>query len=420
MSQTAEVQSIAPRDLVVTQTNVVLGAIAFSLYYFGYAYFYQFEDGFSHAPAYVKSIKDALYALVLAYLVSTFRWHRLDRRHLLFVPFLVALIVTSAVHAPHTGLKNQLIENIKNVALYIPIFCVALTWDQDESKEFVKRFFALLTTTAILQFAISAALSVNNIYLWTDKLWVGLIINPNSFAMVMNFAAAIWLARIGKSRSSLALALLTVFLSGYVAIRAASSSQIVILPFLIVYFCIIQRAFLWRYVAAIAVFIFAVELANDDIRNVLVPLLGLTDLVEGLFPGLPKTLHPVQASLSILNRQRDFALVMDNLGEPINILLGAFNNNSYVPMDGQFQVLFYNGGLLSLLTFSFAALYAYIKTFVKTWMAPRNSEDLALHGMITILGITMLVTRIVMYFPFNLIFFLICGLALGRAAADQK
>lgn len=85
------------------------------------------------------------------------------------------------------------------------------------------------------------------------------------------------------------------------------------------------------------------------------------------------------------------------------------------PCSGQFWVILFNNGLLTLVAFGAAAAFVFLYTLGYVWKHPTDETTVALHFMITAFGVTCLASRVLMYFPFNFLFFMICGLGMARA-----
>lgn len=408
--------------LVKQQTNtfnvapekVLCAFLLFSLFNFSYLYFFSFDEGVSGAPFYVQALKDGVYLVLLIALFPSINFTT-DWREWIFLPLGITLVATSLIHAPHTGLKDQVWQNIKNVALFIPIYQSAF-WMQAEQRNWLMRgIFSVLLFASVVQCIFSLLYYYSGHKLWLDGVLAGLVGNPNSFSLVLNLAFSVILAFTpAMSRKLFATSLVIVALIFYTMLFTNSGSQFAVFIFLIGYAAIIMREKRLRF-AIVALIATTVSLVNNTATdNTLFTLSGIPQAIRALpadmnaGPELKAGLENVSGSVTA--RVEVVRRTLSIFANPADATFGSFSAELYTPMDGQFFVFLYNGGLLLLLPFAAASAYVYLTTLVRTWRL-KNPSLAALHFMIAAFGITFLASRVLMYFPLNFIFFLICGLA---------
>lgn len=454
--------------------TIIRHFISFSLIYYAYLYLFPFEQGTSAAPMAVKAIKDFAYLGVALTLLTMLPWQRLwsIKSALIFAPFTLALIVASALHSSHTGLGVQVLENIKNIALYVPIFSVPFLVSKRTLDLIIRDLFILLPAMGLLQCFFDLVYHSSGRTLWDYGQFAGLIGNPNSFALFLNIGIACLLAELpSRARRDffISLALLGTFT--WAILRTTSGSQLAILVFLLA-FSLAFRVQHWkRYAAAIAVCASVISISSAELDKAMFSMkgagtiiIGAEDPVEGTDgPGaiigasespLKRTDSPGEViggseepaegidspgaltgepeekllksdggeyiSRSVTLRRENWANTISVFSKGVaDILFGDFDTQSYRAMDGQYIVFMFNGGLITLVTFLFAAAFVYLKTLSSAW----HSQDdylLGLNLIVAAFGITFLASRVLMYFPFNFLFFLIAGLGVTLASRVKR
>jgi hypothetical protein len=165
---------------------------------------------------------------------------------------------------------------------------------------------------------------------------------------------------------------------------------------------------------------------------VLTPIYDAVRAVQGLPPidrgiEIERKRHGEIAADAIRAESVSVAYRRQNIKTTIGVLqsgvfpalIGDFRNHEYHKMDGQLLVFAANGGLLLLITFGIPAIYVYFSSLLAAIRWP-STETMALHLMIVSFGITLLASRILQYFPLNLIFFLVAGLAVSSMPIAGK
>jgi hypothetical protein len=397
-----------------TAVVAILIFIAFCLYYFSYIYFFTFEEGVSAAPNWLKGVKDVAYLALFVTLAVTVRPASSDRNQFIFVPFGACLLLVSLIHAPHTSLVSQLWENIKNIAIYIPVYMAVFHFSPGARDRLQNGLFALLAVSAVVQVAFAQLFRMSGGKLWLGDLFGGFIGNPNSFGLTLNLAAAVCLSLLIITKRpwvvAAAVAVLAIILRGILGTN--SGSQLVIFLFLIPYAFVLGRRN-WLRLVVILVVVAGVMLA---LRGEVVQTFYSVQNVDRML-GDPSA-GEAAVSGSVLLRGSNIKVALSVLLQGvIPAMFGDFRTTSFVPMDGQFWVLLFNGGLLTLGAFALAAAYVYARTLLTAGTARGDWRDLALHLMIVAFGVTLIASRVLQYFPLNFLFFLVCGLAMARLGA---
>jgi hypothetical protein len=406
--------------------------LIFSLNYYVYVYFYPFNEGTSAAPAAVKAIKDFAYLALFGIVAWKITLRSAANDQFVFVPLGAALVLTSLLHSAHTGIVPQLWENVKNIVIFIPVYMAMFHLTDDQRDRVTMLFFWILIVVVALQTIFSALYIYSGNLLWVDGSYVGFIANPNSFALVVNLAAcALLMVLRSAPRSLLVVCLLVLALLVKSLLESRSHSQIAILVFLMAYGVLFHLRYWQRYALAVAVvagvFVWQADLVRDsiDIYAPLVPEFVPPVAPPPTAPAVPGTgvivAVPPPLTDSVTLRVQNF---MDAIGVlfkgPVSAILGDFDTPRFIPMDGQFWVFLFNGGLLTMLAFVFGCAFVYLKSLVHIWRNPEDGKVVGLHLMLVVFGITFIASRVLMYFPLNFIFFMVCGLAMAGLKARQK
>jgi len=419
MGPAMELAATKTTTWIIQPERALTAFLFFSLFYFSYLYFFPFDQGISAAPAAVKAAKDGVYAILLLALAPSFRFTK-DWREWIFVPLVVALLITSVIHGSHTDLKEQIWQNIKNIAIFIPIYHIAFQMDRSQRDRLTFWTFTALIFAAITQSIFSFAFDWTGGKLWADHVFAGLIGNPNSFSLVLNLAFGVVLAFIPSMSARIFIASLAMIALLFVTIlHTTSGSQAAIFVLLIPYAAIVMRA-KWHRFLAVALIVAAAIVANQRaVDNTTYSVSGITEALQEEMPNtellaeqLAEAAPEQEISSSVTTRVRIVRLAISVFENPADAVFGSFSTDSYTPMDGQFFVFLYNGGLLLLLSLAAPAALIYLQSLMSVWRT-RNQHEAALHFMLVAFGITFLPSRILMYYPLNFIFFMVCGLIMA-------
>lgn len=384
--------------------------IVFSVVYYGYLYLFPFHQGVSSAPDSIKAVKDVVHATVFlslcALLLRSIRSKSLPPAALLFIPFLFAIAITSIIHSAHTGLRVQLWENIKNIAVYIPVYSMPFLMKPLTLDRLARDFFQLIPTLALIQCMFVFFYHGAGYSLWADGVYAGWLGNPNSFALFLNLSVACILSTLpsaGFLRSIYTYFAIAVF--SVAILKTESGSQFVISCFILVFAAAARLEYWRRYVAAILMFGSVVLASSAELDRTLFSL-------KGAFSS-DANMEAIELSDSVTGRRQDWNRTLEVFSKgPESVLFGDFQTLTYKAMDGQYLVLMYNGGLLALLTFLVPAGCVYLKSVLRAWTA-RNDFVLGMSLMIAAFGISFLASRVLMYFPFNFFFFLVSGMVMA-------
>jgi hypothetical protein len=391
--------------------------IVFALSYYGYLYFYDFEEGVSAAPFAIKALKDVVYLAVAMTVAVMLCRTKPPVSHLAasltFAPLAFVLLVTSIVHARHTSLSQQLWENMKNVALFIPVFSLPFFLRASTCEAITRKLFFTIVLCAGFQCLFVFVYHRLGGQLWLDGIYSGLIGNPNSFALLLNLSIAIILSGIGEfKKQKMILVLFSIAVITSIILNTDSGSQFII-------FCgLIALSFFffpnkWRFLGVVTITVVCVLLmASSNFARTTFAIKGLTTVLIADAPLIdPKP----QASLSVSSRLADISDALSIFhGSPATLVFGSFDNASFRAMDGQFWVFLYNSGTLGFIAFTVSALFVYVRSLANAWNQ-RSSHAIGLHLMVVSFGVTFLASRVLMYFPFNFLFFLVAGLAVSAS-----
>ena len=393
------------------------GFLLFSLFYFSYLYFFDFDEGVSAAPVAIKALKDVVYAAVAFALAGIALQVRIIPHpvgsSLVFAPLTVMLIVASLAHAPHTSFTEQVWNNIKNVVIFAPLYTLPFYFSHGTRKQVERVLCNVIVLSALAQCAFTVLYHAAGGRLWADEIYAGLIGNPNSFALLLNLSAAVILANLGRiERIWAAAGVGALGLIVFLILGTSSGSQSVV--FIILFaFSFAFRPRDWKRFSVAAAVCLAVLLSQGErVRSTVFSIQGIVSALQGK-PGS-------YVSLSVTNRVKDIDDALTILsGDAKTWLLGSFRTSTFRPMDGQFWTFLYNGGMTTLLAFAFGAAFVFLRSAVDSWTSG-SPMGLAFTLMIVTFGVSFLASRVLMYFPFNVLFFLIAGLAVMRSLSTGK
>lgn len=337
----------------------------------------------------------------------------------MFAPMAAALLLTSVIHAPQTGLTAQLWENVKNVVIYIPLFSLPFFLTERTQDQITTALFRVIVGAAIAQCIFVTVYHALGGELWLYGLYAGFIGNPNSFALFLNLATAVILTRLGRLTGAwLVAALASLALISSALLGTTSGSQVA------VFIAIFGLTFLFRWenwrkllaAAAVCAAVFAAHI--ERVQDTAFTLEGAGSAIVGLND--PDNEPAEGTSLSVTGRLTDITDALSVLSAGFSTAaFGSFENTEFRPMDGQFWVFLYNGGLLAMLTFAAGSAFVYVRSLGPAWKT-QDDDALALHLVIVAFGVTFIASRVLMYFPFNFLFFLLAGLAVARSMRPRQ
>jgi hypothetical protein len=177
----------------------------------------------------------------------TFPWVNVVKQTLLFNLFMGSMSAKYTLFAP----------------IFIPMFMLVIEMNAGQRQRLTRWFFVMVLFAAGTQSVFSIFHDwAGNDPLWDEGFYVGLIANPNSFALVLVMAFSIILAAGNQaSRTAYAAMLGLVALLTYTLLKTTSSSQFVIMLFLLPYALLINRQ-QWGFYMAIAFVMAGVILTN--------------------------------------------------------------------------------------------------------------------------------------------------------------
>lgn len=388
--------------------------LVFSLVFYGHVYLYPFEEGLSAAPNILKAVKDLVYLVVASMIVfSASRRRILVANHnsaLAFMPFLAALLLVSALHAPHTGINAQAWENIKNIGIYVPLYFLPFLLREKILRTLIRDLFFLLPAMGAIQCLFVLAYHGSGRSLWDGGIYSGLIGNPNSFALLLNLGMACLLVELpNRGVKGVAVSCGLMGLFTLVMLGTTSGSQFVVLWFILLFTAAFRLKRWRRYLPVILLCLCVTSLSVAELDKTLFTMKGVGNALFGADD--PVMSEQVYVSKSVSSRKENWADTLAVFAKGVDdIIFGDFETTHFKPMDGQYLVFMFNGGAITLLTFLAAAAFVYLRSLVCAWKTDDNYL-FGLNLMIAIFGITFLASRVLMYFPFNFLFFLIAGLA---------
>lgn len=319
-------------------------------------YFYPLNDfGEPQIPKFLKLLYDII--LVVFILSVGFR-NKLNEVHIFALIFLAAVLVIGVLHIPHTSLVDYLHYSVRNLFFYNLFLFLNLTSYIEIKKfsAFHEKLFMFILYLGLLFFTLQK-LGVRNPFGFHEWMWeknrlITSWLNPNSLGFYMIFYLFYFYFRENKVSILLGLIAATIFLSG-------SLTAIIGVVFFIVYLSfkfLKSKKLKASYVVIISIL--------TPVFIYLIITLGALDYIlfkiDILFIQKSKVHTSVSTRVQNIEDLINY-LSIDNI---VSILFGDFNTNNYRRLDSQYLNVFYNYGLIGLMSYIFFQL-AIIKELFK-------------------------------------------------------
>lgn len=184
--------------------RVFIGYIFFALCFQGIFYLFEYRDGDSTAPTYVKLQKDFVSIIVLSFVfyVGVIQRRKigdlLQPYNLVLLSFCFWVAAVKAVEFLAYDTQSILLITVKNVVLYAAMVPLLGMLGDETKRSLVKQALAVLIAVALVQTVFSAALFIlfPEYAFWKDDPYlgftpfVGLLSSPNRFGLFLNLGAA--------------------------------------------------------------------------------------------------------------------------------------------------------------------------------------------------------------------------------------
>ncbi|MGY4483320.1 hypothetical protein ACVWWR_002511 [Bradyrhizobium sp. LM3.2] len=196
--------------------RVLLGIfVAFAVFAFcfqGIFYLFEYRNGDTTAPTYVKFLKDGAWTIVLCFLLYVVARAKLVENLLqpynfVLLSFCSWMTAVKLVEWFSDGPYTPLLLALKNVVLYAAMVPLLGTLGTDTKRRLTKLVLAVLIAVAFAQAIFSAGLFIafpeysfwkNDPYVGFNP-FVGLFSNPNRFGLFLNLGAAVLCAALMTS-----------------------------------------------------------------------------------------------------------------------------------------------------------------------------------------------------------------------------
>jgi hypothetical protein len=428
----------------------------FALCFQGIFYLFEYRNGDTLAPTYIKLQKDLVWAVVLAVVsyvgVVHARGIETLRRpyNLILIAFCIWIVAVKAHEAATYGTGNLLLLTLKNLVLYAAMVPLLSMLAPDVQNCLVRKMLVVFVTVAFVQAAFSAALFIllpeyafwkNDPYNGFDP-FVGLFSNPNRFGLFMNMGAATLCAVLVTTSSWRALLAAT----GLVAL-ALSIFYSAALSQLIVYFGLLGYATIvvafsvrWRALRLLAVMAaasLAIGLVGLNIKSPLPDLTNteselawdIRNLASMAVHGRTIDGEPFRfTSDSFVNRIREIQQLADSFGlgnaetrgrtklrerdpkAPLEQRLFGRADHLSPSSQSQFAYLYFRYGLVGLFLFvAVLAIPAFhsLREVVRRTPGPNRVTLLGYHLCLAAFTATFLGDNGLLDFPTNFLFFFV-------------
>ena len=230
---------------------VFIGFTVFALCFQGTFYLFEYRNGDTIAPTYVKLLKDLVWTIVLSFLfyisVTQTRMigNLMQSYNVVLLSFCFWVVVVKLVELFAYGSYSVLLLAVKNVVLYAAMVPLLGMLGEEIRRNLVKQVLVVFVAVAFIQVTFSAALFVSypEYAFWKDDPYygfnpfVGFFSNPNRFGLFLNLGAAVLSTVLVTASAGWAL----VAAAGLVVL-ALSIFYTAALSQLIVYFAILSYA----------------------------------------------------------------------------------------------------------------------------------------------------------------------------------
>lgn len=201
---------IAGPDYATLRTHRVLSVTfvvfaVFALCFQGIFYLFEYRNGDSLAPTYIKLQKDLVWAIVLAivFYVGVIQARKignlLQPHNVILLVFCAWIVAVKVVELSYYDTRAVMLLTLKNLVLYavmVPLLSIA---EETTKRCLARKMLIVFVAVSLAQSAFSAALFVlfPEYAFWTDDPYygfspfVGLFSNPNRFGLFLNMGAAV-------------------------------------------------------------------------------------------------------------------------------------------------------------------------------------------------------------------------------------
>lgn len=434
---------------------VFIQFMVFALCFQGIFYFFEYHNGDSIAPTYVKLLKDLVWVNVLyfVYYVGVSQTRLIDNLlqpyNVLLLGFCLWVIDVKLVESFAYGTYTILLLAVKNVVLYAAMVPLLGMLEVGIRRSLVKQVLVVLVAVALIQTTFAAALFIAypEYSFWKDDPYngfnpfVGFFSNPNRFGLFLNLGAAVLsmvLVTSSVRRALLAAAgLLVLVLS--IFYTAALSQLIVYFAVLSYATAIVALKMRWRCLRLPAVMITAVlaiglvafnfksplpdETHSEsalawDLRNLAaVTLHGKTldgkpfRFTSDSFVNRGKELTDLRESLGFQTAQSGQAIEEKRVKAPLTQRLFGHSEQTAPSSQSQFAYIYFRYGLVGLLLFVGVLAIPAVRSFVALLRRDTDSDAgqmlLSYHLSLVAFIVTFLGDNGLWDYPTNLLFFFV-------------
>ncbi|MCK1636036.1 hypothetical protein IVA95_00175 [Bradyrhizobium sp. 157] len=232
-----------------------VGFTLFALCFQGIFYLFEYRNGDSIAPTYVKLQKDIVWTIVLSFVfyIGVIQTRKIDTLlqpyNVILLSFCFWVVAVKVVELFAYDTYSVLLLTVKNLVLYAVMVPLLGMLGEETKRSLLQQILGVFVAVALIQTAFSAALFIfyPDYAFWKDDPYygfnpfVGWFSNPNRFGLFLNLGAAVLCTALVSANARRAL-----FTAVGLLVLALSIFYTAALSQLIVYFGILS------YAAAIA------------------------------------------------------------------------------------------------------------------------------------------------------------------------
>ncbi|PIB28701.1 hypothetical protein BFP77_08680 [Maribacter sp. 4U21] len=334
--------------ILISKQKILFIVFALNALLYSLVYFYPLNDfGEPQIPQFLKLLYDLI--LVFFIIIIGFK-SKLNQIHIFASIFLITILVLGLIHISHTSIADYLHYSVRNIFFYNLFLFLNLTYNVDISKftDFHERLFKFILYFGLLFFSFQK-LGVTNPFGFHEWMWeknrlIASWLNPNSLGFYLIFYLFYFYFKENKISIFLGLIVASIFLSG-------SLTAIIGVVFFVGYVSVkflkskkLKPSFLLLISVLSPIFIYMIiELGAFDYILFKIDVLFIQK----------STVHTsVSTRVQNINDLIEY-MSFDNIA---SILFGDFNSENYRRLDSQYLNIFYNYGLIGLVSYLFFQL----------------------------------------------------------------
>lgn len=375
-----------------------IALLVFSLLFYSHLYFFDFDQGVSAAPAWIKSLKDVVLSLFIIWSLLNFKIVWPQKYLSLF--FLILLLQISIGSFCSSQFVPILISSKNFILGLFAGYGLFLVFNQS-TEQFKKIACGAILLLMLIQviFSYFLAAFMPEIDLWQFSNASGFIGNPNTFATTLNLAIACSFCIFNSYKNWFIP--LTFLIMGAGIVLSGSLSGLIIFILILVASALINSRIFLRSLTSIPLLIALVITLNvskpeffqyavhRQLQVKIMNWLGLSD----------KVVNPEEESISFSYRRLQYQNGIKILESKNKFFAGALLiDGEYRVYDGQYLQLAVNHGVPVLMFFCIFSLFWLARSFLSRKL---TDWDALLFLWTIVFGATQIFSHIWDYFPLS-------------------